>query len=117
MHLAHAPVIDYIVYTTTDVAAYALDPNSTEATRSKLLSLSDQVYSKYCNFDRFVWDVIRRSRTRTSTIIVALIYLRRAKVHMDVPPLDWILYRLFLGALILATTVRYVFSFPIIHNH
>jgi len=42
--------------------------------------------------------VIQRSQTRTSTILVALLYLRRAKVYMDVPPLEWILHRLFLGA-------------------
>ena len=111
VHLADDLIIDYIVYTTTDVAAHVLDPNSTESIRSSLLILSDRMHSKYGGFDRFVWNVVQRSRTRTPTILIALVYMRRAKVNMDVPPLDWVLHRLFLGALILATTVRYIFFF------
>lgn len=42
----------------------------------------------------------------TSTVLVALLYLKKAKHHLDVPPVDWILHQLFLGALILAAKVR-----------
>ena len=117
MHSANVPITDYIVYTTTDVAAHTLKLNSTQGTRSGILSLSDKLHSRYCGFEQFVSNVIRRSRTRTPTILVALLYMRRAKVHMDVPPLDWILHRLFLGSLILATKVRYIsLSFLIIRD-
>lgn len=108
MHSANVLIIDYIVRTTTDVAAHALNPSSTEKTRTGLLSLSDRIHNKYCGFNQFVSNVIRRSQTQTSTILVALLYLKRAKLHLDVPPLDWILHRLFLGALILATKVRHI---------
>lgn len=111
VHLADIPIVDYLVYTTTDVAAHALDPNSTESARLSLLVLSDRMHNEYCGFDRFVWNVVQRGRTQTPTILVALLYLRRAKIYMDVPPLDWILHRLFLGALVLATTVCYFFFF------
>ena len=108
VHSANPPITDYIVYTTTDVAAHTLKLNSTQGTRSGLLSLSDRMHSKYCGFEQFVSNVIRRSGTRTPTILVALLYLRRVKAHMDVPPLDWVLHRLFIGALILATKVRHI---------
>jgi hypothetical protein len=111
-------ILDYIVCTTTDVAAHALKLDPTEKTRSNLLSLSDKMHSKYCGFNQFVSNVIRRSRTRTPTILVALLYLKRTKLQLDVPPLDWILHRLFLGALILATKVRHISrSFAIIRDY
>lgn len=108
MHPSNVCVADYIVYTTTDVAAHALNLDPTEKMRSSVLSLSDKMHNKYCGFNQFVSNVIRKSRTRTSTILVALLYLRKAKLCLDVPPLDWILHRLFLGALILATKVRHI---------
>ena len=106
MHSSNVRIADYIVYTTTDVAAHALNLNPIEKMRSRLLSLSDRLHRKHCGFEQFVSNVIRRSQTHTCTILVALLYLKRAKLHLDVPPLDWILHRLFLGALILATKVR-----------
>ena len=113
----NVPIPDYIVYTTTDTAAHALNLESTEKMRSGLLCLSDRMHKKHCGFNQFVSNVIRRSRTRTSTVLVAMLYLNRAKLHMDVPPLDWVLHRLFLGALILATKVRVIsFSFAIIRD-
>ena len=103
---------------TTDVAAHALNLDSTPKMRSNLLSLSDKMHSKHCGFNQFVSNVIRRSQTRTSTIIVALLYLKRAKVDLEVPTLDWILHRLFLGALILATKVRRIScSFAILRDY
>lgn len=99
------------------MAAYALNLDPTDKMRSSLLSLSDRMHSKYCGFSQFVSNIIRRSQTRTSTILVALLYLKRAKLQLDVPPLDWILHRLFLGALILATKVRHISrSFAIVRD-
>ncbi|KAF9651710.1 hypothetical protein BDM02DRAFT_3184226 [Thelephora ganbajun] len=103
-------VIDYIVYTTTDVAAHALNLEPTEKMRSGLLALSDKMHNKHCDFKQFVSNVIRRSRTHIPTVLVALLYLKRARLHLDVPPLGWILHRLFLGALILAT--KYTLDSP-----
>ena len=111
VHSANEPITDYFVHTTTDVAAHALRLEPTERMRSGLLSLSDRMHNKYCGFSQFVSNVVRRSRTRTSTVLVALLYLRRAKLHVDVPPVEWILHRLFLGALILATKVRHILPF------
>lgn len=110
VHLSNVPTPDYIVYTTTDVASHALRLEPTEKMRSNLLSLSDRMHRKRCGFRQFVSNLIRRSRTRTSTILVALLYLKRAKPHLDVASLDWILHRLFLGALILATKVSHAFA-------
>lgn len=111
-------IADYIVYTTADVAVHALNLDPTEKMRSSILSLSDKMHSRYCGFNQFVSNVIRRSQTRTSTILVALLYLKRAKLYLDVPPLDWILHRLFLGALVLATKVRHISrSFAIICDY
>lgn len=109
--------VDYIVYTTTDAAVHALNVDPTEKTRLNMLALSDRMHNKYCGFNQFVSNIVRRSRTRISTVLVALLYLRRAKLDMDVPPLDWILHRLFLGALILATKVRRgSLSFAVTHS-
>jgi hypothetical protein len=99
---------DYIVHTTTDAAAYSLKLGSTDKSRSDILLLSDVMHKKHCGFKQFVSNVVRRSQTRTSTILVALLYLKRAKVVMEIPPPQWILHRLFMGALILATKVRHI---------
>jgi len=118
VHSSNVRTLDYIVYMTTDLAAHALNLDSTPKMRSRLLSLSDKMHSKHCGFNQFVSNVIRRSQTRTSTIIVALLYLKRAKVDLEVPPLDWILHRLFLGALILATKVRHIScSFAVLRDY
>ena len=118
VHSSNASVADYVVYTTTDVAAHALNLDPTDKMRSSVLSLSDKMHNRYCGFEKFVSNVIRKSRTRTSTILVALLYLNKAKPCLDVPPLDWILHRLFLGALILATKVRHIpRSFAIIRGY
>ena len=105
---ANIYIADYIVHTTTDAAAHALKLGSTEKSRSDILVLSDVMHKKHCNFKQFVSNVVRRSQTRTSTVLVALLYLRRAKAHMDIPPVQWVLHRLFVGALILATKVRHI---------
>lgn len=110
VHPSNARIADYIVYTTTDMAAHALNLDPTEKMRSSLLSLSDKMHRKHCGFKQFVSNVIRRSQTHISTVLVALLYLKRAKPHLDVASLDWILHRLFLGALILATKVSHVFA-------
>lgn len=92
------------------MAAHALNLDPTEKMRSNLLFLSEKMHRKHCGFRQFVSNVIRRSQTRTSTILVALLYLKRAKPHLDVASLDWILHRLFLGALILATKVGHILA-------
>jgi hypothetical protein len=118
VHSANVCIIDYIVHTTTDAAAHALRLGSTEKTRAGLLALSDRMHSKHCGFNQFVSNVIQRSQTQTSTILVALLYLRNAKPHLCAPPLDWMLHRLFLGALVLATKVRHISPpFAIIHEY
>lgn len=66
------------------------------------------MHKRYGRFEEFVANVIRRSHTRTATILVALLYLKRAKFDLDIPPVQLLLHRLFLGALILATKVRHI---------
>jgi hypothetical protein len=114
-HSANVHIADYIIRTTTDVAVHALELEPTENKRSGLLRLSDKMHNRRCGFNKFVSNIIRRSQTRTTTVLVALLYLKRAKFDLDVPPVEWILYRLFMGALILATKVCRI-SRPVANN-
>ena len=91
-------LIEQIVQSTVEVVNYALDipPSSSRgrpATRA----------NKYAEFTEFATGVIERAEATVSDILVALVYIQRARPYLSVQTEDWALHRVFLGVLITAS--------------
>ncbi|KAJ7502069.1 hypothetical protein B0H11DRAFT_1713082 [Mycena galericulata] len=54
-------------------------------------------------FSRLVSRVLRRGDVKMGVILVTLVYIDRAKPHLQISRPDWIHYRVFLGALVVAS--------------
>lgn len=54
--------------------------------------------------------MITRSEVTVGVLLVALVYIERAKPHLTIETMDWAHERVFLGALILASKVCQVYS-------
>ncbi|KAJ7936674.1 hypothetical protein B0H13DRAFT_1551748, partial [Mycena leptocephala] len=59
--------------------------------------------SSSSSFSRLVSRVLRRGDVEMRIILVTLVYVDRAKPHLQISRPDWIHYRVFLGALIVAS--------------
>ena len=59
--------------------------------------------NKYAEFTEFVTSVIERAEVIVSDILVALVYIQRARPYLSIQTEDWALHRVFLGALIVAS--------------
>lgn len=92
---------EYTVHTTLDTVDYALgrEPSS---------SLDRTPYyckKKHAGFAQFVWKMICTSRVSVAVVLVALVYIKRAKPHMQITSERWACERIFVGALVLAGKV------------
>ena len=63
-------------------------------------------HSEHSKFLRFVTDVIQKAEVKVPAILVTLVYIDRAKPHIQIALEQWANERVFLGALILANKVR-----------
>ncbi|KAF9643434.1 hypothetical protein BDM02DRAFT_3123462 [Thelephora ganbajun] len=72
--------------------------SSTAASRGR--SSSRTLKTK--EFTKFVERVLDAAEVDITDILVALVYMRRAKAHLSIDTEQWALHRIFLGALILA---------------
>ncbi|CAK5262365.1 unnamed protein product [Mycena citricolor] len=94
-------VIAYIVECVSDTVRFALtrdSPNQDDHAQrtSKLPSYESQ-------FPKFVRSVLSRAEVTPATVLVALVYIARARAHLSIAIEDWALERVFLGALIVAS--------------
>ncbi|CAK5269554.1 unnamed protein product [Mycena citricolor] len=90
--------IDYIVERVADTVYYALgrDNASYRTTPAR--------QSKYAaKFANFVSTIVSRAEVTPSTLLVALVYIARARPHLSIALEDWAFERVFLGALIVAS--------------
>jgi len=62
--------------------------------------------SKNKEFITFVERVLDTAEMNITDILVAFIYMRRARAHLSIETEEWALHRVFLGALVLAHKVR-----------
>ncbi|KAJ7809807.1 hypothetical protein B0H13DRAFT_556935 [Mycena leptocephala] len=84
------PVIDYVVACVADTVDYAFGQPS--ASPSQLPS-----------FTRFVSSTLSYADVAPATLLVALVYIARARPHLSIALAQWARERVFLGALIAAS--------------
>ncbi|KAM5536493.1 hypothetical protein V8D89_009770 [Ganoderma adspersum] len=90
-------LIEHLVDTVIETVDYALGrPSSSSRGRSV------SRHSEHSKFLKFVTDVIQKAEVKVPAILVALVYIDRAKPHIQIALEQWANERVFLGALILA---------------
>ncbi|KAH9928454.1 uncharacterized protein BXZ73DRAFT_90542 [Epithele typhae] len=90
-------LIEHVVDTVAETVDYALGrPSSSRRGRS--LSRSTE-HTKFLNF---VTDVLHKAEVKVPALLVTLVYIERAKPHIQIALEQWAHERVFLGALILA---------------
>ena len=94
-------IVDHLVDATIDVVNHGLGHRST----SQRGRLPDRNNSNF-KFRGFVHSVICRAQCTVATLLVAAIYIARAKPYITIAKPEWALERVFLGALVCATKVR-----------
>ncbi|KAH9900756.1 hypothetical protein C8Q73DRAFT_662322 [Cubamyces lactineus] len=90
-------LIEHIVDTVTETVDYALGRPSSSA-RGRSLSR----HTEHSKFLKFVSDVIYKAEVKVPALLVTLVYINRAKPHIQIALEQWANERVFLGALILA---------------
>ncbi|KAJ7616607.1 hypothetical protein FB45DRAFT_801387, partial [Roridomyces roridus] len=90
-----APVIEHVVDCVYETAAYALMHSG--ATISKAFPAHRP------RITSFVSAMLSRAEVRTATLLVALVYIVRARPHLYIALEQWSLERVFVGALVTAS--------------
>ncbi|OSD08262.1 hypothetical protein PYCCODRAFT_1441233 [Trametes coccinea BRFM310] len=90
-------LIEHIVDTVTETVDYALGRPSS-STRGRSMSR----HTEHSKFLKFVTDVIHKAEVKVPALLVTLVYINRAKPHIQIALEQWANERVFLGALILA---------------
>ncbi|KAJ3475210.1 hypothetical protein NLI96_g11986 [Meripilus lineatus] len=91
------PLIEYVVDCVVETVDYAMGrPSSSSRGRS----FSRQ--NEHIKFTKFVADVLRKAEVKVPALLVTLVYIDRAKPHLQIALEQWACERVFLGALILA---------------
>jgi hypothetical protein len=88
---------DHLIQETSEVIDHALGRPTTSRGRSNRRSLERP------DFADFIADVLSTADVNMATILVTLVYIRRSKPYLSIETEEWALYRVFLGALILAS--------------
>ncbi|KAJ7776550.1 hypothetical protein DFH07DRAFT_731757 [Mycena maculata] len=106
------PVIEYIVDCVSETVTYALERSPCPRTsrgRSHARSTPRQ------QFTYFVASLLARARVSPSTLLVALVYITRARPHIVIGLPQYALERIFLGALVVAN--KYTLDAPLKNVH
>ena len=107
------PLSEHVVDTVVETVDYALGrPSSSSRGRSM------SRHTEHSKFLKFVTDVLHRAEVKVPALLVTLVYIERAKPHIQIALEQWANERVFLGALILANKVRssffpYVIASPV----
>ncbi|KAI0934885.1 hypothetical protein AcV5_006580 [Taiwanofungus camphoratus] len=89
--------LEYVVDNVVETVDYALGRPSSSS-RGRSLSR----HSEHAKFTAFVTDVIHKAEVKVPALLVTLVYIDRAKPHLQIALEQWACERVFLGALILA---------------
>lgn len=92
--------IEYVVDCVVETVDYAMGRPSTSS-RGR----STRRRPEHAKFTTFVSNVITRAEITTPTVLAALVYIDRAKPHLQIALEEWALERVFLGAIIVASKV------------
>ena len=110
------PLLEHLVDTVVDTVDYALGRPSSSS-RGRTMAR----HSEHSKFLKFVTDVLHKAEVKVPAVLVTLVYINRAKPHIQIALEQWANERVFLGALILANKVRlishYVISLSILTSH
>ncbi|KAF7793300.1 hypothetical protein EIP86_004412 [Pleurotus ostreatoroseus] len=90
-------LIEYVVDCVAETVDYAMGRPSTSA-RGRPLSR----HTDHTNFLNFVTNVLHKAEVKVPVLLVTLVYIDRAKPHLQIALEQWACERVFLGALILA---------------
>ncbi|KAF8904657.1 hypothetical protein CPB85DRAFT_1376901 [Mucidula mucida] len=93
------PVIDYLVDCVSDTVDFAMGRPTPTFTRGRTPSRRNE----HPKFTAFATNVLSRAEVTMPTLLVALVYVDRAKPHLHIALEEWALERVFLGALIIAS--------------
>ena len=98
-------MIDYVAQRTIDTADYALGrPSTSTPSNTRGSALSGRY--PHTTFRQFVHHVVHKSGVTVPVLLVALVYLDRAKPFLNIALEECAYERTFLGALIVADKVR-----------
>ncbi|KAJ7633149.1 hypothetical protein FB45DRAFT_522921 [Roridomyces roridus] len=89
------PVIEYVVDNVSETVEYALSRSGVTLSRGRS--------SRRGKFTKMVSAVLSRAEVSVATVLVALVYVSRARPHLSIALEDWALERVFLGALVTAS--------------
>jgi len=92
------PVFEYVVDSVIDTVDYAMGRPSSSR-RGRALSRR----SEHASFAAFVTNVLTRAEVTIPTILVSLVYIDRAKPHLQIALEEWACERVFLGAVMAAS--------------
>lgn len=92
---------EYLVDCVVETVDYAMGRPTPSSSRSR----SRARRPEHAKFTTFVKNVIERAEITIQTILVALVYIDRAKPHLHIALEEWALERVFLGAIIVASKV------------
>ncbi|KAG6376406.1 hypothetical protein JVT61DRAFT_2391 [Boletus reticuloceps] len=92
------PVLEYIIDCVVDTVDYAIGRPSSSR-RGRALSRR----SEHAAFATFVTSVLSRAEVTIPTILVSLVYIDRAKPHLQIALEEWACERVFLGAVMVAS--------------
>lgn len=100
------PFLEYVIDSVVDTVDYAMGrPSSSRRGRSHSRR------SEHASFAAFVHDVLVRAEVSVPTILVSLVYVNRAKPHLQIALEEWACERVFLGAVMVASKVHFLFRF------
>ena len=91
---------EHVVDTVVETVDYAMGRPSSSS-RGRSISR----HSEHSKFLKFVTDVLHRAEVKVPALLVTLVYIERAKPHIQIALEQWANERVFLGALILANKV------------
>ncbi|EJF66344.1 hypothetical protein BD309DRAFT_887652 [Dichomitus squalens] len=90
-------LIEHLVDTVVETVDYALG-RASSSSRGRSMSR----HSEQSKFLKFVTDVLHKAEIKVPALLVTLVYINRAKPHIQIALEQWANERVFLGALILA---------------
>lgn len=104
--LTYFPSLEYVVDCVIDTVHYAMGRPSSSRGRSQ------SRLNENAKFTKFVTDVFQKAEVKLPVILLMLVYIDRAKPHLQIALEQWAFERVFLGALILANKVRCLLIHP-----
>ncbi len=96
---------DYLVDSVAETVDFAMGRPSPSFTRGRPASRRPEL----AKFTSFATTVLSRAEVTMPVVLASLVYIDRAKPHLHIALEEWALERVFLGALITASKVRYKF--------